>query len=136
MPPTFAPAAGLSRPPVILIPKLRMQFAEFLNEGFLAHLRILFLPTCVGFSTGTHNLVRNFSWQCGSCDFNAPAGLFPHQFSTFMIRGFSSVSVYRFRRAIPAARSHSLLRHSFLEQKSAVSEFSPIVHRIHFSVFA
>ena len=29
-----------------------MQFAEFLNEGSPAHLRILSLPTCVGFGTG------------------------------------------------------------------------------------
>ena len=49
--------------PVILIPKLRMHFAEFLNEGFLAHLRILSLPTCVGFSTGTFDLPVNFSRQ-------------------------------------------------------------------------
>ena len=82
MPPTFAPSVQTSRPPVILIPKLRMHFAEFLNEGFLAHLRILSLPTCVGFSTGTNILVRNFSRQCGSCDFDAPVGLSPYQFST------------------------------------------------------
>ena len=40
-----------------------MHFAEFLNEGFLAHLRILSLPTCVGFSTGCSSLVRSFSRQ-------------------------------------------------------------------------
>ena len=45
-----------------------MHFAEFLNEGFPAHLRILFLPTCVGFGTGAHLLVRSFSWQRGSLD--------------------------------------------------------------------
>ena len=39
--------------PAILLPKLRMHFAEFLNEGFPAHLRILSPPTCVGFGTGT-----------------------------------------------------------------------------------
>ena len=70
---------------VILIPKLRMQFAEFLNEGFLAHLRILFLPTCVGFSTGITFLVRSFSWQRGSCDFDFPEGLSPRQFSTLWL---------------------------------------------------
>ena len=86
MPPTFAPSAGTSRPSVILIPKLRMQFAEFLNEGFLAHLRILFLPTCVGFSTGITFLVRNFSWQRGSCDFDFPEGLSPRQFSVLRLR--------------------------------------------------
>ena len=68
---------------VILIPKLRMQFAEFLNEGFLAHLRILSLPTCVGFSTGTEFLVRSFSRQPGSCDFDSPEGSSPCQFSAF-----------------------------------------------------
>lgn len=35
-----------------LIPKLRGNFAEFLNEGYLDHLSILYLPTCVGFGTG------------------------------------------------------------------------------------
>ena len=81
MPPSSAPTVWFSQSTVILIPKLRMQFAEFLNEGFLAHLRILFLPTCVGFSTGVTFLVRNFSWQRGSCDFDFPEGLSPHRFS-------------------------------------------------------
>ena len=31
-----------------LLPKLRVHFAEFLNEDSLKHLRIFFLPTCVG----------------------------------------------------------------------------------------
>jgi len=35
-----------------LIPKLRGQFAEFLNERSLVRLRILFLPTCVGLRYG------------------------------------------------------------------------------------
>ena len=35
-----------------LLPKLRGHFAEFLNEGFLARLRILTLPTCVGLRYG------------------------------------------------------------------------------------
>ena len=38
-----------------LIPKLRGNFAEFLNEGYLDHLSILYLPTCVGFGTGTRH---------------------------------------------------------------------------------
>ena len=71
MPLPPAPFVLTSQSAVILIPKLRMHFAEFLNEGFLAHLRILSLPTCVGFSTGTLHLVRSFSWQLGSCDFDS-----------------------------------------------------------------
>ena len=35
-----------------LLPKLRGHFAEFLNEGFPAHLRILSPPTCVGLRYG------------------------------------------------------------------------------------
>jgi hypothetical protein len=41
-----------------LIPKLRGDFAEFLNEGYLDHLSVLHLPTCVGFGTGTRILPR------------------------------------------------------------------------------
>ena len=37
---------------VPLIPKLRGQFAEFLNERSLVRLRILFSPTCVGLRYG------------------------------------------------------------------------------------
>ena len=46
-----------------------MHFAEFLNEGFPAHLRILSPPTCVGFGTGDKILVRSFSWQCSAAEF-------------------------------------------------------------------
>ena len=51
-----------------LIPKLRGDFAEFLNEGYLDHLSILYLPTCVGFGTGTRFLPRGFSWRFGVRD--------------------------------------------------------------------
>ena len=42
--------ASPEQPP--LIPKLRGHFAEFLNEGSLARLRILSPPTCVGLRYG------------------------------------------------------------------------------------
>ena len=35
-----------------LLPKLRCQFAEFLNQGSLKRLGILYLPTCVGLRYG------------------------------------------------------------------------------------
>ena len=44
-----------------LLPKLRDHFAEFLNEGSSDRLSILYLPTCVGFGTGTPHLPRRFS---------------------------------------------------------------------------
>ena len=52
-----------------LLPKLRGNFAEFLNEGSLDRLGILYPPTCVGFGTGTRNLPRGFSWRHGFRDF-------------------------------------------------------------------
>ena len=51
-----------------LLPKLRGNFAEFLNEGYLDHLSILNLPTCVGFGTGTRVLPRGFSRRYGVRD--------------------------------------------------------------------
>src|SRR4029434_581786 len=48
-----------------LLPKLRGHFAEFLNEGSSDRLGILYLPTCVGFGTGTLHLPRGFSWRHG-----------------------------------------------------------------------
>src|SRR5437763_16138611 len=39
----------------LLLPQLRSNFAEFLNEGYLALLSIIYLPTCVGFGTGTQH---------------------------------------------------------------------------------
>jgi hypothetical protein len=64
-----------------LLPKLRGHFAEFLNEGYLDHLSILYLSTCVGFGTGTRDLPRGFSRRHGFRDSPAfrPAGIAPHR---------------------------------------------------------
>ena len=62
-----------------LIPKLRGNFAEFLNEGFLDHLGILYLPTCVGFGTGTSHLPRRFSRRHGGGHFALNALAFPSE---------------------------------------------------------
>ena len=45
--------AALNKFRALLLPKLRSDFAEFLNEGSLERLRILSPPTCVSFSTDT-----------------------------------------------------------------------------------
>ena len=52
-----------------LLPKLRGHFAEFLNEGSSDRLGILYLPTCVGFGTGTPHLPRGFSRRHGFRNF-------------------------------------------------------------------
>jgi hypothetical protein len=49
---------------VILLPKLRMQFAEFLNQGSLDRLRILYVPTCVGLGYG--HLINSLEAFLGS----------------------------------------------------------------------
>ena len=55
---------------VILLPKLRMQFAEFLNHSSPDRLGILYLPTCVGLGYGHHvNSLLGFSRQHGIDDF-------------------------------------------------------------------
>ena len=56
-----------------LLPKLRGHFAEFLFEGSPDRLGILYLPTCVGFGTGTSNLPRRFSRRHGFEDFGREA---------------------------------------------------------------
>ena len=60
---------GLHPNEASLLPKLRDHFAEFLNEGSSDRLGILYLPTCVGFGTGTRDLPRRFSWRHGFKDF-------------------------------------------------------------------
>ena len=52
-----------------LLPKLRGHFAEFLFEGSSDRLGILYLPTCVGFGTGTSHLPRRFSRRHGFSHF-------------------------------------------------------------------
>ena len=50
---------------VPLLPKLRGQFAEFLNNASLAHLRILSSSTCVGLRYGPlYTISASFSRQC------------------------------------------------------------------------
>ena len=91
------PHCSCSRRPAILIPRLRMHFAEFLNGGFPAHLGILSLPTCVGFRYGRGNLARGFSWRVSR-------GLrLPHEGSPPLRARFPSHA----RRAPPVARPAS-----------------------------
>ena len=55
---------------VILLPKLRMYFAEFLNHSSPDRLGILYLSTCVGLGYGHRaNSPLSFSRQHGISDF-------------------------------------------------------------------
>ena len=98
----------------LLLANLRSLFAEFLGNSSLAHLRILSVPTCVGFGTGRYRIItRSFSWKLASCASVLPFG-FP-----YLSRLASCVRIllYTCYLASPAIRSAghtSLLRHSFI----------------------
>jgi hypothetical protein len=83
---------GLHSTGAPLLPKLRGHFAEFLNEGSSDHLGILYLPTCVGFGTGTLHLPRGFSWRHGFRSF-APFGA-RYPVSDLMAGGFTNRPSY------------------------------------------
>ena len=70
---------------VHLLPKLRCQFAEFLNHGSLKRLGILYPSTCVGLRYGHLNSSpRGFSWKHGINHFARPEGIARHNLSTLM----------------------------------------------------
>ena len=52
LPPGLCHSAKVALSRVTLIPKLRVQFAEFLQHSSLKRLGILYLTTCVGFGYG------------------------------------------------------------------------------------
>ena len=60
---------GTSQAGALLLPKLRSQYAEFLNHGSPDRLGMLYPPTCVGFGTGTASLLRGFSRKHGLTGF-------------------------------------------------------------------
>ena len=122
---------SLSPERALLLPKLRSQYAEFLNHGFPDRLGMFYPPTCVGFGTGSCNLVRSFSRQRGSLEFDSSEDLSIYHFSA-SARGFASLPAYRLRRTFPIVRSSFLLCHSILIRLQPVLEFSPVVHRLCF----
>ena len=118
-----------------LLPKLRDHFAEFLNEGSLDRLGMLYLPTCVGFGTGAFPLPRGFSRGHGIDDL--PAELTDIPSRTYMSPGFSWSSSYRVVRGLPAPRfaypSPSPHRSN---AEDAVQEYQPVGHRLRLSASA
>ena len=86
-----------------LLPKLRGYFAEFLNEGSLARLRILTPPTCVGLRYG--HLLASLEVFLDSLGSVSSLLVFaPRHFSGCLICGFACRSPYQLGRAFPTAR--------------------------------
>ena len=117
-----------------LIPKLRGHFAEFLNEGYLDHLSILYLPTCVGFGTGTCVLPRGFSRRHGVGDSPArrPAGIAPRiitlpdlpESASYMLTPGTTIA------RDPLAFPVSPFGHN---GRDVVREYQPVGHRLRLS---
>jgi hypothetical protein len=72
---------------VLLLPKLRRQFAEFLNQGSLDRLSILYLPTCVGLGYG--HLVHSLEAFLGSMGSLASPEAARHRASGLRPSGFA-----------------------------------------------
>ena len=118
-----------------LLPKLRGHFAEFLFEGSSDRLSILYLPTCVGFGTGTSNLPRRFSRR--------------HGFEDFGLCGLDVLSQAVWGTDLPIPRptqlsqvdhrlgSPSLPRPAIGDSGwDVVQEYQPVVHRLRLSASA
>ena len=105
------PPRGVHTTGALLLPKLRSNIAEFLNEGFLKRLRILSSPTCVGLRYGhLSGSLRGFSWQHGVNQFTSrrtPRNL-------LRLNGapdLPKAPLYRLELRIPSRRWPTLLRH-------------------------
>ena len=93
-----------------LLPKLRGNFAEFLNEGFLDRLSILYSPTCVGLGYGR----QQYSLEVflGSMGLITSSHSTRIRFSGYMPGGFAYPTPYKLNRGQPTPRRSTLLRHS------------------------
>ena len=99
----------------ILIPKLRTQFAEFLNQSYLARLRLLASPTCVGFDTGV--ICLSLEVFLGSMVSSTPAYA-SSSVLRHVERGFAYVQPYDLKPSNLSLGSINLLRHSITTYNS------------------
>ena len=93
---------------VILLPKLRMYFAEFLNHSSPDRLGILYLPTCVGLGYGHHvSSLEAFLGSMGSV--TSPEAV-RHHISGYVTDGFAYRSPYLLAPGQPSPGRPTLLR--------------------------
>ena len=93
-----------------LLPKLRCQFAEFLNQSSLERLRILTLPTCVGLRYDHHiDSLEAFLGIMGSASLYPKR--VPHRFSVLNKRtDLPILSTYQLESGRPSPEWLTLLR--------------------------
>jgi hypothetical protein len=118
-----------------LLPKLRDHFAEFLNEGSSDLLGILYLPTCVGFGTGTPVLPRRFSRRHGFKDFALLGSA--SRLRLEWVTDFPITRPTRLPRVDHRPGSPSLPRPAIGDsERYVVQEYQPVVHRLRLSASA
>ena len=118
-----------------LLPKLRGHFAEFLFEGSSDRLGILYLPTCVGFGTGTSNLPRRFSRRHGFENFGLCGLGIPSQAQ--WVTDFPITRPTRLPQDDHRLGSPSLPRPAIGGNgRYVVQEYQPVVHRLRLSASA
>lgn len=146
-----------------LLPKLRGQFAEFLNHGSPERLGILYLTTCVGLGYWPHtNSLEAFLDSMGSLTSPKTAR---HHVSASMVCGFANTPAYTLTPGQPPPGRATLLRHpityllqarfpdqsrgssrrnhqepawlaspdSVLDARARVREYQPVIHRLRLS---
>ena len=97
-----------------LLPKLRCQVAEFLNDGYLERLRILTSPTCVGLRYGhVFGSLRSFSWRHGINQFMRQVS--PHTPRSNDASDLPEASPYRCKPGRPTPGWHILPRPSIAQ---------------------
>ena len=114
---------------MLLLPKLRSHYAEFLNHSCLDRLGILYLPTCVGLGYGhQQNSLEVFLESMGSLTLPQSAR---HQVSGIMCDGFAYRTPYALSPGQPTPGSATLLRHPIGDNAlPVVQECLPVVHRL------
>ena len=135
-----------------LLPKLRGQFAEFLNQSSPDRLGILYLPTCVGLGYG--HRVSSREVFLGSMGSVTSPEADRHRISGCMPDGFAYLAPYMLTPGQPSPGRHTLLRPPFatrhrmgrfgpkaiplatrigLGADTVVQEYQPVVHRLRLS---
>jgi hypothetical protein len=118
---------------VHLLPKLRCQFAEFLNQGSLTRLGILTPPTSVGLRYGRpEDSTRSFSWKLGIDELMRPKAR-PHPLSALEPRLCLSTPTAPAYWVEPAIRCPAHLAYfvpACFDVIEPVQECSPACHRL------
>ena len=122
---------------VPLLPKLRGDFAEFLSESCLAHLSILYQPTCGGLRYGYPIISRAKFFLAIWSQHLRFRRTSSSRLTLNKMVDFPAISSYTLKQTLPIVCMLILLRPSASDNDyQIVSEYQPIVHRLRFSASA